>query len=252
MPEVFPPIEMTPAAPARRTRGPGPLSRAVKRALDVTAAACGLLLTGPLILLGALAVKLTSPGPAFYRARRAGRGGRPFPMFKLRTMRVGSDTADRKITAAEDDRVTPVGRVLRRFKIDELPQLWNVLRGDMAVVGPRPEDWDIVRQYYTAEQRRTLDVKPGIASPADVRWYPDMTYHDPPPPGVSIQEHYLRRHLPAQVGEALRYVERQGLLADAWVVLQLVFCVLVRSWLPPPKQPLPPETSYPGPRPEEG
>jgi lipopolysaccharide/colanic/teichoic acid biosynthesis glycosyltransferase len=118
----------------------------------------------------------------------------------------------------------------------------------MSVVGPRPEDWDIVQRHFTAEQRRTLEVRPGIASPADVRWYPDLTYHDPPPPGVPIQEHYLRRHLAAQVGEALRYVERPGLLADARVVLQLVFCVLVRSWLPPPKQPL---TPVPGPRPEE-
>jgi lipopolysaccharide/colanic/teichoic acid biosynthesis glycosyltransferase len=231
-------MELTRAAPAR---GPAPLFRAVKRGLDVAVAGVALLLTGPLILLGALAVKLTSAGPVFYRARRAGRGGRPFAMLKLRTMRVGSDTPDRKITADADDRVTPVGRVLRRFKVDELPQLWNVLRGDMAVVGPRPEDWDIVQQHYTAEQRRTLEVRPGIASPADVRWYPDLTYHDPPPPGVAIQEHYLRRHLPAQVGEALRYVERQGLLVDAEVVLRLVFCVLVRSWLPPPRQPLSPE-----------
>jgi lipopolysaccharide/colanic/teichoic acid biosynthesis glycosyltransferase len=241
MPDLSPPLELSPAAQAGPVRRPVLLFRAVKRAVAVAVAGCALVLTGPLILLGALAVKLTSPGPAFYRARRAGRGGRPFAMFKLRTMRVGSDTPDRKITAAEDDRVTPVGRVLRRFKIDELPQLWNVLRGDMAVVGPRPEDWDIVQRHYTAEQRRTLEVRPGIASPADVRWYPDLTYHDPAPPGVSAQVHYLRRHLPAQVAEALRYVERPGLLADAHVVLQLVFCVLVRSWLPPPKQPLPPE-----------
>ena len=160
-------------------------------------------------------------------------------MFKLRTMCVGTDSADRKVTAEVDDRVTPVGRWLRKFKLDELPQLWNVLRGDMAIVGPRPEDWDLVHQHYTVEQRRALDVRPGIASPVDVKWYPDMTYHDPAPAGVPIQEHYLQRHLPVQVAEAIRYVERQSLLLDFQVMVQLVFCVVVRSWLPSARRPLP-------------
>jgi lipopolysaccharide/colanic/teichoic acid biosynthesis glycosyltransferase len=213
----------------------------VKRLLDVAVSSCTLVVTAPLILLGALAVKLTSPGPAFYRARRAGLGGVPFDMFKLRTMRVGLDTPDRRVTAEHDDRITPVGRLLRKCKIDELPQFWNVLRGDLSIVGPRPEDWDIVQRHFNSEQRRSLEVRPGIASPADVRWYPDLTYHDPPPPGVPIQEHYLRRHMPAQVAEAVRYAERQGLWLDLKVIAQTAFCVLVRSWLPPRKRPLPPE-----------
>ena|SRR5579859_7502738 len=107
----------------------------------------------------------------------------------------------------------------------------------MSIVGPRPEDWDLVQQHYTPQQRRTLEVRPGIASPADVRWYPDLTYHDPPPPNVSIQQHYLTRHLPVQLAESLRYVERQSLLLDLKVICQLMYCVLVRSWLPPTKQP---------------
>ena len=146
--------------------GPLVTGYAGKRLLDIVIAGCALVLTSPLILVGALLVKLTSPGPAFYRARRAGLGGRPFDMFKLRTMRTGTDTPNRKITADRDERVIPVGRWLRRFKIDELPQLWNVLRGDMSIVGPRPEDWDIVRQHYSDRERRTLEVRPGIASPA--------------------------------------------------------------------------------------
>ncbi len=210
----------------------------IKRLFDVVFALCALLVTWPLILIGALAVKLTSPGPAFYRAKRAGLAGKPFEMLKLRTMRVGLDTPDRRVTGENDDRITPVGALLRKFKIDELPQFWNVLRGEMSIVGPRPEDWDIVERYYTPEQRRTLEVRPGIASPVDVHWYPDMTYHDPPPPGVSIQEHYLRRHMPVQLAEALRYVEQQSLLLDLKVIAQTIFCVAVRSWLPPKKQPL--------------
>ena len=210
----------------------------IKRLFDVVFAVCALLATWPLILIGALAVKLTSPGPAFYRAKRAGLAGKPFEMLKLRTMRVGLDTADRRVTAENDERITPVGALLRKFKIDELPQFWNVLRGDMSIVGPRPEDWDIVERYFTPEQRRTLEVRPGIASPVDVRWYPDMTYHDPPPAGVPIQEYYLRRHMPVQLAEALRYVEQQSLLLDLKVIGQTIFCVVVRSWLPPKKQPL--------------
>jgi lipopolysaccharide/colanic/teichoic acid biosynthesis glycosyltransferase len=211
----------------------------VKRIIDAAIAAVALVIAGPVIVVGALAVKLTSRGPAFYRARRAGLGGRPFAMFKLRTMRIGGDTPDRKITDDHDDRITPVGRILRKFKIDELPQLFNVLCGDMAIVGPRPEDWDIVQQHYTPAQMRALAVRPGIASPVDVAWYPDLTYHDPPPDGVAMQQHYLERHLPVQVAEAIRYVERQSLWLDVQVIGRLVYCVLVQSWWPPRRRPLP-------------
>jgi lipopolysaccharide/colanic/teichoic acid biosynthesis glycosyltransferase len=210
-----------------------------KRLVDVVVSATALTLTGPLILIAALAIKLSSRGPVFYRAKRAGLNGQPFLMYKLRTMRVGTDSADRKITADDDDRVTTVGRLLRKCKIDELPQLWNVLRGQMSIVGPRPEDWDIVQQHYTAEQLRALRVRPGIASPVDVLWYPDLTYHDPCPPGRSMQEYYLQRHLPVQVAEAIHYVERQSPWVDLQVIFRLILCVLVCSWVPPAKRPLP-------------
>ncbi len=220
-------------APADRRAG-----RTAKRIFDVLFSLIAILLTWPLILLGTLAVRLTSRGPAFYRARRAGLHGRPFAMFKLRTMRVGTDASNRRVTAADDDRITPVGRVLRKFQIDELPQFWNVLRGEMSVVGPRAEELEIVHQHYTSEQWRTLDVRPGIVSPADITWYPNLTYHDPPPPGVSVQEHYLQRHMPLQLAECLRYVQRQSLLLDLVVIAQTAYCVLVRSWLPPKRKPV--------------
>ncbi len=210
-----------------------------KRLFDIVVATCAILVTWPLVVLGAMATKLTSPGPALYRSTRAGRGGRPFSMLKLRTMSVGAATADRKITAASDDRLTPVGGLLRKFKIDELPQFWNVLRGDMSIVGPRPEDWDLVQQHYTPAQRRILAVRPGLASPVDVRWYPDLTYHDPPPDGVSMQEWYVSRHLPLQVAEGLRYVDRQSQWLDLKVIAQTFFCIVARSWAPPRKA-LPP------------
>ena len=210
----------------------------IKRLFDIVFSFFVLLAVWPLILIGALIIKLTSPGTAFHRAKRAGLGGKPFHMLKLRTMLVGMASPHRRITAAEDDRITPVGRLLRRTKIDELPQFWNVLRGEMSIVGPRPEDWDIVQQYYTPEQRRTLEVRPGIVSTVEVRWYPDLTYHDPPPSDVPIQEYYLRRHMPAQLSEAIRYVEERSFLLDVRVILQTIFSVVVHPWLPPKKRPL--------------
>ena len=233
--------QLWPAPAGSTLHAPGPgrrVFRSTKRLMDVTIAVGVLAVTWPLILVGAVAVKLTSPGPAFYLAKRAGLGGRPFRMYKLRTMYVDTDTPDRRITSARDDRRTPLGGLLRALRIDELPQFWNVLRGEMSVVGPRPEDWDIVQEHYSPARRRVLEVRPGIVSPADVRWYPDLTYHDPPPEGVPAQEHYLRWHLPIQVAEGLRYVERQSLLLDLAVIVQTVFCVAVRSWLPPTRRPV--------------
>jgi lipopolysaccharide/colanic/teichoic acid biosynthesis glycosyltransferase len=208
----------------------------MKRIFDILFAACALLITWPLILIGALLVKLTSPGPAFYGAKRAGRGGHPFEMLKLRSMVVGGDVPERRITEDDDDRVTRVGALLRKFRIDELPQFWNVFRGDMSIVGPRPEDWDLVQKFYTLEQRRVLEVRPGVVSPADIRWYPDMTYHDPPPHGVSLQEHYLRHHLPAKLAEEGRYITRQRFLIDLKVIVQAAVCVTLRSWMTPPRK----------------
>src|SRR5256884_6903918 len=208
----------------------------IKRLFDIVFSFFVLLVAWPLILIGALMIRLTSPGPAFHRAKRAGLRGKPFEMLKLRTMLVGTSSPDRRITAAEDDRITPVGRLLRKSKIDELPQFWNVLRGEMSIVGPRPEDWDIVQEYYTPDQRRILDVRPGIASPVDVRWYPDLTYHDPPPEGVSMQDSYLKRHMPLQVAEGLRYAREQTAWLDLRVIAQMIICVLARSWAPPKKR----------------
>jgi lipopolysaccharide/colanic/teichoic acid biosynthesis glycosyltransferase len=171
-----------------------------KRFFDVLVALCALLVTWPLILIGALLVKATSPGPALYRAKRAGLAGKPFEMLKLRTMRVGLDGADHRVTEPRDARITGIGKLLRKTKVDELPQLWNVLKGEMSIVGPRPEDWEIVQRHFTSEQRRVLRVRPGIASPVDVSWYPDMTYYDPPPPGAPIQESSYTRSALKKLG----------------------------------------------------
>jgi lipopolysaccharide/colanic/teichoic acid biosynthesis glycosyltransferase len=140
----------------------------VRRAVDVLGAAVGLLLTSPLLLLGALAVKLEDRGPALYRQVRVGKDGEDFELLKLRTMVVGAETigAGYAVTAG-DARITRSGRVLRKLSVDELPQLWNVLRGEMSLVGPRPTlRYQVER--YSPRQARRLEVKPGITGWAQV------------------------------------------------------------------------------------
>lgn len=209
-----------------------------KRLFDILVASVALVLTFPLILIGGIAVKLTSPGTIFYAASRAGQDGRRFTMFKLRTMRSGTDSPHSRVTAQHDERVTPVGSILRKFKIDELPQFWNVLRGELSIVGPRPEDWEIVQRHFTERQRKIFQVRPGITSLATVRWYPDLTYHDPPPTDVAIQDWYVERHLPVHVSEEIRYIEQQSFWLDFKILAETAFCVLLRSWIPPRQKPL--------------
>jgi lipopolysaccharide/colanic/teichoic acid biosynthesis glycosyltransferase len=140
----------------------------VSRALDIVLAAVLLVVTAPLLALVALAIRLESRGPVFYRQRRVGRHGRPFQLWKLRTMVPGAEAMGAGIYVLEGDpRITRVGRMLRRFSFDELPNLLNVLQGDMAMVGPRPTVQEQVDRY-TGRQRRRLEVKPGITGWAQI------------------------------------------------------------------------------------
>jgi lipopolysaccharide/colanic/teichoic acid biosynthesis glycosyltransferase len=143
-------------------------NHARRRVLDVVIAGALLLVTSPLLALAALAIRLESRGPVFYRQRRVGRGGEPFELWKLRTMVPGAEAMGAGIYVVEGDpRITRVGRMLRRFSLDELPNLVNVLRGEMAIVGPRPTVQEQVDRY-TDRQRRRLEVKPGITGWAQI------------------------------------------------------------------------------------
>jgi lipopolysaccharide/colanic/teichoic acid biosynthesis glycosyltransferase len=141
----------------------------VKRALDLAGAGLALLLAGPLLFLAALAIKLDDRGPVLYRQRRVGRHGKEFDLLKLRTMVVGAEAQGAGWAVNEGDpRITRAGRVLRRLSLDELPQLWNVVLGEMSLVGPRPTlAYQVER--YTPRQRRRLEVKPGITGWAQVQ-----------------------------------------------------------------------------------
>lgn len=141
----------------------------MKRAFDVFASGLGLILLSPLFIILAILIKLDSPGPVFYRQVRVGRGNKDFRLFKFRSMRVGSDKKGLITVGGRDPRVTRSGYYIRKYKLDELPQLINVFIGDMSLVGPRPE----VRKYvdlYTPEQMHVLDVRPGITDLASIRY----------------------------------------------------------------------------------
>ena len=171
-----------------------------------------LFLTSPLLLIAVIGIKFTSPGPIFYKATRVGRGGSLFTMLKFRSMHVANpDSVRTVITAHEDARIFGLGAILRKTKIDELPQLVNVIRGDMSIVGPRPEDPKIVEKYYSNWMRETLTVLPGVTSPGSIFYYTDgeqlISEEDP-------EGSYVARLLPPKMAIERAYLERANWVSD--------------------------------------
>ncbi len=197
-----------------------------RRALDIVLGSLALVLASWLLLLAALAVLLVQGRPVFYRATRVGEDGRPFHLFKLRTMRTptGSDRGP-GVTASGDPRVTGLGRVLRRLSIDELPQLWSVVRGQMTLVGPRPESVELAERY-DARSRAVLRARPGLTGPAQLR-YRDRSAT--PPAGWTVEEWYLRELVPLRVAADLDYLRRPTMrrtLYYLWVTALFVVGVV--------------------------
>lgn len=192
-----------------------------KRLFDLVAALSALAVLLPLMGVAALAIKLSDPGPVLYRATRAGRHGKPFTMFKFRTMRVHG--AGSVITAAQDDRIFPLGQLLRKLKVDEIPQLFNVLLGQMSIVGPRPEAIDIVRYHYHAAHMETLDVLPGLASPGSIYNY---THGEQVIGQENPERDYLDKLLPIKLGLELVYVRRRSLCYDLAIIVRTLTVIL--------------------------
>ncbi len=189
-----------------------------KRALDVALAIAGLVASAPLGLLVALAIKLSDGGPVFFRQRRIGQHGTPFHILKFRTMVVDAEKRGAQVTAGTDPRITPVGRLLRRSKLDELPQLWNVLTGEMTLVGPRPEVPRYVDQY-TDDQRLILDLRPGITDLATLAFRNEESLLRG---AKDVEAFYLRHCLPKKIELNLAHARRASLLQDIWVLIQTV------------------------------
>jgi lipopolysaccharide/colanic/teichoic acid biosynthesis glycosyltransferase len=200
--------------------------RTGKRWLDFSFAAAGLLALSPLLAATAIAVRATSPGPAFFRQKRTGQYGRPFLIYKFRSMVPGkSDAKGGLITAAGDPRITPLGRWLRKSKIDELPQLLNVLWGDMSLVGPRPEVPEYTEKY-TERQQRVLLAKPGITGPtanAHVNEEELLAGRE------DKEAFYLSTVLPAKLETDLAYSETIRFTTDLKLILTTIRLVLART-----------------------
>ena len=200
-----------------RGRGAGPggePSSSMNRTIDLLVSALGLIALSPLLTITALLIKLTSPGPILYRAERVGKDGKLFRLYKFRSMAADADKAGPKITAQGDRRVTPLGRWLRKLKLDELPQLINVLKGEMSMVGPRPEDPHYVA-YYTPEQRQVLSVLPGITSAASVRYRHEERILDE----ADWESKYLNEVMPEKLAIELEYIERRTFLSDLKIIV---------------------------------
>jgi len=207
--------------------------RGLPRAVEAALACLGLAVASPILLVTAGLVAATSPGPVLFRQQRVGRGGRPFILLKLRTMKAAPEGS--QLTAAGDARITPVGRWLRRFKLDEIPQLWNVVRGDMSLVGPRPE----VPRYVDDSPlwRQVLAVRPGLTDPVSLRLHDEERLLAGVAAGGDDPERFYReRLLPWKLRGYGEYLESRSWATDLGVLVATTLAVLRRPVPPTPEE----------------
>ena len=193
------------------------------RLCDIVFSAIGLLLLSPLFLIVYILIRCESKGGGFYCQQRVGKDGRMFDLYKFRSMRTGSDKKGLITVGGHDSRITRMGYFIRKYKIDELPQLWNVLKGDMSLVGPRPE----VKKYvdlYTEEQRRVLSVRPGITDYASIEYVDENEIlgkaEDP-------DRVYVEEIMPAKIKLNMRYIENRN-LNENFKIIGLTFINILR------------------------
>jgi lipopolysaccharide/colanic/teichoic acid biosynthesis glycosyltransferase len=203
-----------------------------KRTFDITVAALGLVFLFPLFILLAIWIKRDSLGPVFFKGKRAGKDGKPFYIHKFRTMYEESNSYNGpKVTARDDPRITSLGRWLRDSKINELPQLWNVLKGDMSLVGPRPEDIDLVLEWSEEERQEILSVRPGITSPASILYRNEESLLN----GQEVLGTYLEGILPSKLRLDQLYVRHHSFLLDLDIIFWTFLVILPRlgEYAPP-------------------
>lgn len=197
-----------------------------KRLFDIFASLIGLLILSVPLLVVALLVKLSDGGPALYKQQRIGWRGRPFTMLKFRSMRVDADKIGPLITYGTDPRVTPIGRWLRKTKADEFPQLLNVLRGDMSLVGPRPEVPKYVAMY-TPEQREVLNLVPGITDPASLKYRNESELLASAPDPLAM---YVTDVMPDKIRINLEYAKDATLWTDINLIVKTILAAFFPGW----------------------
>ena len=196
----------------------------MKRLFDFVASGLGLVVLSPLFLIIAIWIKLDSKGPVFYRQVRVGRYNKDFRIFKFRSMRVGSDKGSLVTIGGRDPRVTRSGYWIRKFKLDELPQLINVFIGDMSLVGPRPEVRHYV-DYWTPEQMHVLDVRPGITDPASIKFRNENELMEQ---AEDSEKYYIEVIMQEKIKLYLEYVEKQNFFYDLRLIFK-TFWVIVKE-----------------------
>ena len=190
-----------------------------KRIFDLASAVILSVLLVPVGICAAIAIRLESPGPVLFRQGRVGKDGRIFDLFKFRSMRLGSEGPI--VTAGSDPRITPVGRFLRNWKVDELPQLINVIIGDMSLVGPRPEVPDYVA-YYTEDQRRVLTVRPGITGMAQLKFRNEEKLLAG---RADVDSYYREVVMQEKLALDLQYIEQRSMILDLKILFRTVLAV---------------------------
>ena len=196
----------------------------LKRLFDILFSAFGLIVMSPPLIFSAIAIKLDSEGPVFYRGKRIGRYGKPFRIYKFRTMVVNAEKLGGPSTADDDPRITKIGHLLRKLKLDEVPQLINVLIGEMSFVGPRPEVQHYV-DMFTEEEKAILDVRPGITDWASL-WNPDegailKGSKDP-------EKAYIEKIRPEKLKLQLKYVKKNSFWIDLKIILLTLKTIMIR------------------------
>lgn len=196
----------------------------MKRLFDIILSSLGLLILSPIFAIVAIWIKLDSSGPIFYRQVRVGRYNQDFRIFKFRSMRVGSDKGSLVTIGGRDPRITTSGYFIRKFKIDELPQLINVLIGDMSLVGPRPEVRHYVN-YWTPEQMHVLDVRPGITDPASIKFRNENELLEK---AENPEKYYIEVIMQEKIRLYLEYVNQHNLFYDLKIIFQTFWAIITK------------------------
>lgn len=191
----------------------------MKRLFDITASFFGIIILSPLLIFIGLWVGLSSKGGVFYKQIRVGKNNKDFKLYKFRSMRVNSDKQGLLTVGSKDSRITKAGYFIRKYKIDELPQLFNVLKGDMSFVGPRPE----VRRYvdlYSKEQMQVLKVAPGITDPASIKY---RNENDILSSASNPEEYYIQHIMPDKLKINIDYINKRTFIKDIKIIFQTIF-----------------------------
>ena len=196
------------------------INQGIKRIFDFVVSLVGVIVISPILLIVAIAIKIDSKGNVLFLQKRVGRNGKPFYIYKFRTMVTDAEKLGKQITVGKDNRITKVGAFLRKYKIDELPQLLNVVKGDMSLVGPRPEVPRYV-ELYSEEERRVLEVRPGITDLASLRYKDE---NDILGKVENPEEYYINVIMKDKLKLNLEYIEKSNILLD----ISLIFKTIIK------------------------